>query len=93
MTLCWLTLISCGGGKRTIVFINGLENAGRENPKKNPCPDSAEHVPDPHRKNPGTVRVRVAMSDMRVGPGQPQTRTRPGLLPSLPWDYYTHDLF
>ena len=48
-------------------FIFSFENADRENPEKNP----------------GTVRIRVAMSDMRVGPGQPQTRTRPELLPSL----------
>ena len=58
-------------------------NPGRENPEKNSCPDSAGHVPGPHRKIPGTVRVRVATCDIRVGPGQPQTRTRPGLLPSL----------
>ena len=51
--------------------------------KKSPCLDSARHIPGPHRKNPGTVRVRVAMCDMQVGPGQPQTRTRPALLPSL----------
>ncbi|KDO63825.1 hypothetical protein CISIN_1g038602mg [Citrus sinensis] len=66
-------------------FIFSFENAGRENPEKNPCSDSAGQVPGPHRKNPGTVRVRVVMSDMRVGPGQPQTRTQPGLLPSLAW--------
>ena len=69
--------------KQFFWFCHHHSNLGRENPEKNPCPDSAGHVPGPHRKIPGTVRVRVATFDIRVGPGQPQTRTRPGLLPSL----------
>ncbi|KAK9232123.1 hypothetical protein WN943_022366 [Citrus x changshan-huyou] len=32
------------------------------------CPDSAGHVPGPHRKISGTVRVRVATFDIRANP-------------------------
>ena len=55
-----------------------------QNPNKSSCPDSVRHMPGPHRKNSGMVRVRAFMCGMRVGPGHPQTRIRPGLLPTLP---------
>ncbi|KAH9705537.1 BED-type domain-containing protein [Citrus sinensis] len=75
----WIWASTFRGGVPEDEIFTGEEKPGRQNPD----PGHAGLKPGPDIQKPGFVRVRVLIFGIRSGPGLHQTRTGPGVLPSL----------